>query len=39
MPSVKTLNKRLAVALQKRDKALARSLCEQGANPSCDIDR
>lgn len=39
MPSITTLNKRLAATLEKRDKALARSLCEQGANPNCDIDR
>lgn len=37
MPSITTLNKRLAVALGKRDKALAKILCEQGADPNCDI--
>ncbi|MCK9394255.1 MAG: hypothetical protein M0Q44_01525 [Methylobacter sp.] len=38
MPSIKTLNRRLAVALDNRDKELAKSLCEQGADPNCDID-
>jgi hypothetical protein len=37
MPTIATLNKRLAAALQKRDKILAKSLCEQGADPNCDI--
>lgn len=39
MPSTKTLNKRLAVALNNRDKELARTLCRQGTDPNCDIDR
>lgn len=37
MPTITTLNKRLAVALEKRDKDLAKSLCEQDADPNCDI--
>jgi hypothetical protein len=36
MPSIETLNNRLAVALRKRDKELALQLCQQGADPNCE---
>jgi hypothetical protein len=37
MPSITTLNHRLAVALRNSDRTLAIKLCEQGADPNCDI--